>query len=57
MQSNLGESEKRFKALKETVQQKAPALPFLASQDSSTQVMKLFQTPGKSVGEGCMHAL
>ena len=54
MQTNLGESEKRFKALKETVQHKAPALPFLASQDSSTQVRKLFQTPGKAIGKGCM---
>ena len=57
VQSNLGESEKRFKALKETVQQSAAALPFLAPQDSSTQVRKLSQTTGKAIGKVCMQAL
>ena len=41
MQSNLEETEKRFKALKGTVQQKGPALPFVAPGDTSAQVCYL----------------
>ena len=53
MQSNLGESEKRFKALKETVQQKAPALPFLTSQDSPTHV-SLAKLAKPSAQDACL---
>ena len=38
LQSSLGESEKRLKALQDTVQQRGTAVPFLSHGNQSAQV-------------------
>ena len=38
VQSSLGDSEKRYKALQDTVQQRGAAVPFLTPGNTSAQV-------------------
>ena len=57
LQSSLGESEKRLKALQETVQQRGAAVPFLSRGNQSAQVgaMLLLHLSAESSCVRCLY--